>query len=279
MKKWLGLLVLCTALLGCSTEFIYRNIDWFLIDYLEDYVDLTDEQEQMVSDSVAHLSRWHRQVEIPKYVQNLDLLINMEPSEFTLDELNHQRRLMGVFTQNILRKAEPDIERITALMSDEQVNELMRAVRKRHSDFKQEFTSMTDKQTLKYYHDQIRDSLEDWLGDLTKEQTQLLDDWKNQIQITKPEWIEQQTRLRIELKTALARRLDHEYFSRQFETLLLDPESFFSQQLKQKNAHNQELSGRYLVAIVRSMTPEQTQHLRSELQDWKEMALEVMNSQ
>ncbi len=279
MKKWLGLLILCVALVGCSTQFIYRNIDWFVIDYLEDYVDLTDQQEKMISDSVAHLSQWHRQVEIPKYVAHIDQLLTMDPSQFSLEEFHRQRRIITSYTQNLLRKAEPDIERITALMSDKQVDELMSSVRQRHSKFKQKFAPMSDEQIRKYYYEQISDNLEDWLGELTDKQRQLLKEWKSEMKVTKPEWIDQQTRMRIELKTLLARRLDHDYFSRQFETMLLEPESFFSAELKTKNAYNQALSARYLVDIIRAMTPKQTEHVRSELNDWKEMALEVIDSE
>nr|WP_257713444.1 hypothetical protein [Vibrio neptunius] len=50
MKKWGLLTTLCFALTGCSTKFVYNNMDWLLVEYLEDFVELNDEQEELVSE-------------------------------------------------------------------------------------------------------------------------------------------------------------------------------------------------------------------------------------
>ena len=32
---------------GCGTKFVYNNLDWLLIEYLDDFVELTTEQEAL----------------------------------------------------------------------------------------------------------------------------------------------------------------------------------------------------------------------------------------
>ncbi|MFB9135814.1 DUF6279 family lipoprotein [Vibrio olivae] len=276
MKKCLGLILVCSVLVGCSTQFIYRNIDWFLIDYIEDFVELTDQQEEMVSRSVAHLSTWHKSSEIPRYIAHIDELMAVDPTTFTAQQFQYQRRKMTQHTQRLLRKAEPDIEALTAAMSDEQVSDLMSAIRTQHAEFKNKYQDLTEQELRDVYRERAQENLEDWLGDLTRSQQVLLSEWQDALIVTTPDWIDQQTNMRIELKTLLAKRSDHDFFSRQFETLLLHPESFFSDTLKQKNAFNQTVTEKYMVAMIRSMTPDQTAHVRSELEDWKQIAQEVL---
>ncbi|TOB62022.1 hypothetical protein CGK02_14455, partial [Vibrio parahaemolyticus] len=40
--------LLVILLVGCTKKFLYSNIDWFVIEYLDDYVSLNDEQETLL---------------------------------------------------------------------------------------------------------------------------------------------------------------------------------------------------------------------------------------
>jgi len=67
----IGLVLLLS---GCSTKFVYKNLDWLVYWYVDDFVELSDEQERMVDVKLATWLEWHKNTEIPKYVAHLNEL-------------------------------------------------------------------------------------------------------------------------------------------------------------------------------------------------------------
>ncbi len=56
MLKWLRVLLLCTFLVGCATKLVYHNLDWFVIDYAEDFVDLNTQQKTLIETNDAEFT-------------------------------------------------------------------------------------------------------------------------------------------------------------------------------------------------------------------------------
>jgi hypothetical protein len=93
--------------------------------------------------------------------------------------------------------------------------------------------------------------------------------------ITAPDWIEHQTKMRIQINDLLAKRSDKGYFESKLNQMLFNSESFFDDGLQQKLQFNKQVNDRYLVQILHSTTPKQIKFYRQELQDWKEIALDI----
>ena len=130
MKKW-GLVVLSLLLTGCGTKFVYNNLDWLLIEYLDDFVELTTEQEALVSDKLDSVTEWHKQQELPRYIQHLNQLIELDPKKVTLADIQRQETELKAHTQRLLRYIAPDISMLAKQLSDQQVEELMDSIRVR----------------------------------------------------------------------------------------------------------------------------------------------------
>ena len=65
-------------LVGCSgTTFVYNRLDSILPWYVDDYVELNGHQERQLDQALQPFLRWHRQQELPRY---LDLLNKVEAS-------------------------------------------------------------------------------------------------------------------------------------------------------------------------------------------------------
>jgi hypothetical protein len=72
MKIKLILLVLfLSCLQGCSSKLAYNNADWLANWYIDDYLDLTLDQNQLLSLELESVLAWHRETQLPEYKKTL----------------------------------------------------------------------------------------------------------------------------------------------------------------------------------------------------------------
>lgn len=275
MRAGLVTLMCCLLLVGCGTKFVYNNMDWLLIEYLEDYVDLNSDQESLIEQRVALLSEWHRSEEIPNYVEHLDELMTLDLKNLTAAQLNAQEEKLRAHTDRIVKRVAPDLAQLIHKLSDDQVDELMDNIRVRHSKYKAKYSQLNEEEVRQVYAERIAESMENWLGRLTKDQERLVEQWSNDLQITTSDWRDHQTNLRIRISQLLNQRSDLNATEREMNTLLVESESLYSPMLRSKIEHNRDVATRYIVEIATQASDKQIEHYRKELSDWKEIALAI----
>ncbi|MDA0129315.1 DUF6279 family lipoprotein [Vibrio sp. MarTm2] len=275
MRAGLVTLMCCLLLVGCGTKFVYNNMDWLLIEYLEDYVDLNSDQESLIEQRVALLSEWHRSEEIPNYVEHLDELMTLDLKNLTAAQLNVQEEKLRAHTDRIVKRVAPDLAQLIHKLSDEQVDELMDNIRVRHSKYKAKYSQLNEEEVRQVYAERIAESMENWLGRLTEDQERLVEQWSNDLQITTSDWSDHQTNLRIRISQLLNQRSDLNGTEREMNTLLVESESLYSPKLRSKIEHNRDVATRYIVEIATQASDKQIEHYRKELSDWKEIALAI----
>lgn len=269
------LITLCITLTGCSTKFVYNNIDWFIVEYVEGYVELSNAQEELVSQKIARLSQWHRQEELPLYIEHLDELMVLEPQSFTLEGLKEQQQRFQQHSRRLIEQLSPEIFSIAQQLDDEQVDEFMDSIRVKHMEFREKYQDLSDPEIREIYHQRIEDNMETWIGALTDQQESLVEQWSNEVYVTTHEWIGYQTRMRIEVVDLLDHRMAAPRFHSKFRQIMLNPDSYYDESLESKVSHNRDLIDSYLIQIINSMTEEQTQHYREELGEWRELAQSI----
>lgn len=275
MKKWIIFAAIGVLLSGCSTKFVYNNMDWLLIEYLEDYVELNDEQEELVSDKIMLLSEWHRKEEIPNYIEHLDELIALDLRAFTIEDLERQESKFQSHSDRLIQRVAPELFELAQQLTDSQVEELMNNIRVRHTKYKKKHQKLSERESRRNYAEKIAENVDDWLGSVTKEQKQLIKLWSQELSVTSLDWIQHQTKMRVEMNALLTKRFDIAHFEPHFEQLMFDPTSYYAPQLEQKIDHNRKVANQYLVQMINSATDKQTEYYREELQDWKSIALDI----
>ncbi|WP_159650515.1 DUF6279 family lipoprotein [Vibrio atypicus] len=275
MKKWIIFAAIGVLLSGCSTKFVYNNMDWLFIEYLEDYVELNDEQEELVSDKIMLLSEWHRKEEIPNYIEHLDELIDLDLRAFTIEDLERQESKFQSHSDRLIQRVAPELFELAQQLTDSQVEELMNNIRVRHTKYKKKHQKLSERESRRNYAEKIAENVDDWLGSVTKEQKQLIKLWSQELSVTSLDWIQHQTKMRVEMNSLFMKRFDIARFEPHFEQLMFDPTSYYAPQLEQKIDHNRKVANQYLVQMINSATDKQTEHYREELQDWKSIALDI----
>ncbi|WP_217526726.1 DUF6279 family lipoprotein [Vibrio cholerae] len=276
MLKWLRVLLLCTLLVGCATKFVYHNLDWFVIDYAEDFVDLNKQQKTLIKQTMPSLQSWHRAQELPDYLAMMDELSALSLREVTVEQVAQYQEKMRLYYQRLVIKLLPDVSRLAATLSEEQTEQFMQAFIKRHDKFAKKFIKMDERELRDFYQERIKDRLEDWLGPLNKSQQELVKVWSNKIQPTANDWIGFQTTMREQVRTLLQQRTQPEAFQIQLESLLLNPEQYYGMILKAKLSYNRELGQRYVVQILQNSSDKQQQHWQDELADWQKRVSDLL---
>ncbi|EGU48309.1 putative lipoprotein [Vibrio orientalis CIP 102891 = ATCC 33934] len=276
MRKVGLLLIICSALIGCSSKFVYNNMDWLLVEYLEDYVELDNAQEDLVERKIEVLSEWHRREEIPHYIDHLDELMAIEPQSFTIEQLQVQQDKIQQHSLRLVARIAPEMYALARELSDSQVNELMDSIRVRHTKYKKKYQKLSEVEIKARYKERIVDSLETWMDELTQGQLKTVDDWVDELYVTTDDWINYQTNMRIEMNSLLDHRLNVASFQPQFNKLMFNPDTLYPPHLEEKIEYNKQIGNQYLVKVINAMTDEQTEYYREELQDWKDLAQSVL---
>lgn len=277
MRTWIAMGLSLALLVGCGTKFVYHNIDWFVIDYIEDYVDLTKEQKTILSERIVNISQWHKQQEIPLYVQQLDKLSQITPRTMTVELFHKQEVEMRAHYHRLLQKIEPDIYSLAQQLSDQQVKTLMLGLEKKHNNYADRYQGLTDTEIHGKYKSRIEERIEDWLGDLQPAQQQLVQQWADSIQITAYDWIYYQAQIRTEVEVLLNQRDELSLFLPRLNRLLFEPESYYSPVLASKVEYNHALSERYLVQIIQLINERQIQHFQNAVADWKKILIDLQS--
>ncbi|MGL6312526.1 DUF6279 family lipoprotein [Vibrio sp. WXL103] len=275
MLRRILLLMMVCLLAGCGARLLYSNVDWFVVDYVEDYVELEGEQKSWLKQRVELLTLWHRHNEIPDYITHLDLLIDLDLNTFTAEQLQEQEQQIQHFGERILKELEPQLVTLVGQLSDQQASEFMTNLRSRHSKFQKKYQSMDDDELREVYAERVTENVEYWFGSVTPEQEKLIQRWASEVEVTVSDWAEYQTQLRIAIKQMLAERQDPQVVLPILQRILFQPRSYYSADLERKVAHNRQVMSQYLVPIVNMATERQSRHYREALMDWREVATDI----
>lgn len=125
MTKPITLLMILLLLTGCGSQWAYNNADWFVVRYVDNYVELDGDQRELLSEKVSDFLRWHRESELPRYIAHLDEFMLVEPSQVNMAYLLDQQRRFREHGNRLLIKLQPEIHQLAAQLSDEQVEALL----------------------------------------------------------------------------------------------------------------------------------------------------------
>lgn len=273
-RKWIYAVVFF-LLVGCSNKFIYSNLDWVVVEYIDDYITLDDEQEAMLDERLQQLMRWHQEQELPLYAKQLALLENITADQVNAEFLIDQRAAIKQHTARLATQVAPDIYALTLSLSAKQEQELLDNLAKKYQELDKKYGGLSEQARRERYVERIEESLERWIGRLNREQKEIVTRWANALQITTPHWQEHRNKMLEEVRQLLSNKQDPHYLHDNLMRFLLQPESYYSPELAEKVNFNVDLANQYLPQISQTMSDKQWQHFRAEIRSWRDLAIEL----
>ncbi len=267
------------SLFGCTTKFLYSNLDWFVLEYLDDYVSLNHEQEDILEISLKNLSDWHRINEIPAYLEHLNELELMAPKTVDAAYISIQTEKFQKHAERIISKASPNLYALANQLNPEQIDELLENIAKKHEEYREKYENMDEPEIREAYQERREDNLTKWLGKLSKEQKSIINSWSEDMMITNFELIKHSEKMLTEMQSLFSRRDEIRYFQSTFIRMIEDPNSFYTDSLKEKFNHNSRLANERIANVINAMDKKQIEYYKEKIRDWKKIAQDLSKTQ
>lgn len=209
LSRWCRVFVLGALLLigACSsTSFVYNRLDFLVLWYVEDYVDLDQYQKQYTSDVLASFLLWHRTHELPDYLRILDQI------EDNLSQPQTPEMVASVFSEfeaawlRLEKKGLGLLLDLGVQLSDEQIDEFMENLWERQVEFKEEYLERTDEEFYEDNYEESEDSAREYLGPLSDKQLELLREFSRSLLRSDRVWLQERAEWLAELAVLLERK-------------------------------------------------------------------------
>lgn len=265
----LAVLLACLVVTGCSsTKMAYRYADWGIAWWLDDYVTLSQSQEQQLDIAIARLKTWHCSSELPRYrlwlisVQNeLDRLDEHTLRPTAINEL--QTRLLAMLPP-LLNQIAPEAVNLLASLENSQVEELARNMAEKHKALEQEYLPGSTGRRIVERAERTKERAEDWLGNLNGQQQDIINAWSVSRAGQTALWLEG----RRKWQTALLRALENRHqpgFNAAVTQLIRHPEIARGEAYRQMINDSKKAMARMIYDLLAASQPAHIEHLQDRL--------------
>ncbi|MBW3698298.1 DNA polymerase III subunit alpha [Vibrio sp. T187] len=270
--KRIFIVMLTLFLAGCGAKFMYNNMDWLVLEFVDDYVTLTNDQESIVESRLQSLVKWHRESELPIYIERIEALRNMKREEIDQSFILAQRKEIKQHIKKVVSEVAPDIYALASQATRKQEQEFIENFTENQSEYLEKYLGLSDAETRELYRDKIKSGLNKWLGSITPKQQVIVNEWSQSMEITTLGWRAYQSRILSTLNQLFEKKSDTHYFQQTLMALLLEPESFYSDELANQIETNMNLSSEFMVLILSTTTDKQWAHFQNELLELQQLA-------
>ncbi|CAE6935322.1 hypothetical protein ACOMICROBIO_FLGHMIGD_03719 [Vibrio sp. B1FLJ16] len=264
-------------LAGCTKTFLYNNLDWFVREYLDDYVTLNEEQENLLQERLVSLSEWHKKKELPRYIVHLKEWEAIKKSDVTLSYLQLNRDRIREHYERIVTKVAPDMFSLSLQLSEQQQREFLLNLQKDYKKRNAKYADKTEEEVREIVFDNTEEWANEWIGDLSKQQQAYVKQFSNQVVLNSPLWRDYRSSIYQEIEYLFENKSNSVIYQQLFMQLLFEPESFYSEQLAENIDHNIALADKLTLSMAESMTEKQWDHFRGVAKDWRVLAQELLD--
>lgn len=179
IKKIAVIIAIVLVLASCSsTKFAYRYADRGIVWWVDDYISMTDEQQNQLKRDILALRDWHCRTELPRYSQWLaELQQDVMSGNLQKARVSYHQAQLLSFSSPLADRAKPAAKRLLSSLSDEQVRELADNMAESQAELEKEYLAENTEQTRQARTERTKERIERWLGTLNEAQTRILEQW------------------------------------------------------------------------------------------------------
>lgn len=262
-----SLVVAVLFVTGCSFSYIYRQLDWLVPWYVSDYITLDEQQQTELERRLLSQLDWHCSTQLQRYADWM-LRLHDSPDAFTREHLEQHYETTRVFWRDLMTRLTADAATILSDASDAQVAELVKNLERKQNERDREEASLTPELRMRRRIERMTRLLERWIGELSAAQKQRVADWSSAMERMPDGSISARHSWQQQFVQTLATRKDKKEFALRLHTLLVEPETFWSESYRLESRQRRERTLDMLAGIASVMTAVQRGHLQHQLSSW-----------
>jgi len=252
--------LLAVIITACSFKTVYNRLDYLIPEYVEGMVTLDDVLEEKVEQRSRSLLNWHRNTQLKPYADWLRAIQRDVGENLSEETVKARITEAEQFWQSLAVKINDEMSLLLPMLNKEQQAELFINIEDRNETFREEFVDLDDDQRTGDYAERLTDTYENWIGELTVEQTLAVEQASSQLVSTADLRLQRRLEWQRGIREILAEQDSNENKTRRLRTFLAGFEGIDNDEMSPKSAFNREVVASLTVRISRSMTDEQKAH-------------------
>lgn len=266
---------------GCTTKFAYKNLDWLTYWYVDDYIELTNQQEDLFDKKLTIWLSWHQKQELPLYMSHLnEIATDITEHNIHFERLGyHQLKFMDHWLR-LKTKIVPDLVTIASFLSQQQLEELFEKIDKKNEKQRKELAELMQKSIQQQEISVLKKrskNLKRWIGSITDEQENLIKSYYGTFHSNRELWLSYRVRYQSAVKALFNLPDRGERFKEKLTKLLMFPEIFKGEKLTQRNDENTMKFKIFLKDVEASLTNKQRKYFVKEIIDFSDDITDILN--
>ena len=276
ISKITVVLALC-ILGGCSTSFTYNNLPWLSSFWIDDYIDLDKQQSKEIKHIIKTTRDWHRDVELPKYKQDILTLKAKFNSPLDKNELAEQITVAKKHWVRLLNYISDPLILLAESLTAQQQQMLVYNIRAEIKEEQEQYSELTAQDHSDERLEQQLDYFEDWLGKLTSKQRGLISAANDQHQSTFTHWLTYKRDRLKALESLFNSQSDERAFKSQLKHILIQREAFMSDELLKRDQINLMQYVNLLINLNSTLSNEQKNNVNAKFDELIETVDDLMD--
>ena len=172
-------LIVMSSLAACGSVKLAYNYAPSLLQYqIDSYLDLTDDQEVLLTEELVAFQAWHRENALPEYTATLREWASKldQPHTFTVPEILAKQKMFEDDLLLIGQRSALHLAPLVLTLTPEQRTRLNAEFESSNEEYAEENLS-EESQSIAERKERFVERYERWLGPLTKRQSQAIDQW------------------------------------------------------------------------------------------------------
>jgi len=276
MKKVLSALFIILFFISCSMMKLgYNNADWLLTWRIDDYFDLSSEQEDFVEERLEEHLLWHRNTELPRYSEIIDEMIYRVDRGITGEDYEWAiTQFQDVYQKTILQII-PDATTLLMNLEQEQIIFYEDKIAERYNK-PRDVPERTEEEQKQRRGKRTIDRMEEWFGELSEQQKDEIIKLSSTLPRRNHFYREDRKRRHYEFIALLKSNLTEDEFAEKLKIHFTDFDRGRSDEYKEVNTIYNEAAKNMAVEISKILTQEQKEYaferIRSYQIDFRELA-------
>ena len=273
------MLILAPLLAGCGVPFFYNNLDTLISSQLEDYVELTPEQQAYFEREFEALWTWHRAEELPRYATDLENWALLVDDGVTETEVDQAFNRMQQWWQRVETRGRPASKAFIKRLQDTQIRGIAQAFQEENAKWDKRGLGRSLESRQRRWAKNFERLLERFTGSLGRQQQEIIAFASKDYRPAHELWDEYRLRWQQEFLALIEMRHDPEAFERQFDLVFGPQQQLYSHELIEAQTHNETLARKLVLAVLQSMNASQVERFKNKLsaraQEFRKLSLDT----